>query len=687
MPTPGFSQEADTLIDLEGVEVREVEKRPEPFQVDILKKREIYETAVRDAGDILRKVPNVSGIRKGGIGLDPVVRGFKYSQLNVQLNNGHKIEGGCPNRMDPAMSHIDVDDIAAMEVIKGPFALRYGPNFGGVINVLTVRPAPADKLSFHVKAMQGFESNWNGSKQHLALYGGNGDIFFRLMGNYKKYGDYEDGNGNTVSSHFTRYNYSAAFGAVPWKGHELILSFEDSHGRNVMYPSLPMDERTDDTRLMSLDYTIDDLSGTFRELNLKCYHSAVSHAMDNKERPFSDTVVAVSEIDAINMGYRLEGRFSLGRGHLWVGTDLEDIRKDGARVKTRILEPTMPVMKENLWANAHIRDYGFFTEFRRTFNALELVAAARVDLNAARSDDLRLEKMGNLVFFDGETGSDFTNFSASLGGTCHLTGDIDLSLSFGRGMRSADMVERFIILLPIGYDNYDYLGNPQLKPEINYEADLGAQINRENSGVLNLNGFFSYVEDYITGRYLPPSVVKPQTKGVLGVKEFYNEDRVFLWGWEVSYRSPAMYRWGVRFHAARTCGVNPGAKKYVFDEGNLVGVTSLENDPLSEIPPLEANLTFRYTFLDNAVIPKVSVRAVGRQDRASEAFNEPETPGFITASAGLSWRFNRYFTATGGVNNIFDKAYYEHLNRRIVGGGGNLYEPGRIFYVNLIFSV
>jgi iron complex outermembrane receptor protein len=55
------------------------------------------------------------------VGIDPVVRGFKYSQLNVQLNGGLRIEGGCPNRMDPATAHVDMNDLENITILKGPF--------------------------------------------------------------------------------------------------------------------------------------------------------------------------------------------------------------------------------------------------------------------------------------------------------------------------------------------------------------------------------------------------------------------------------------------------------------------------------------------------------------------------------------------------------------------------------------
>ena len=53
-----------------------------------------------------------------------------------------------------------------------------------------------------------------------------------------------------------------------------------------------------------------------------------------------------------------------------------------------------------------------------------------------------------------------------------LNEKFSLSLSAGRGTRFPDMVERYIVALPVGYDNFEYIGNPQLEPETNNEIDL-----------------------------------------------------------------------------------------------------------------------------------------------------------------------------------------------------------------------
>ena len=158
---------------LDEVEVKAHPLMQEPYRVEYIQRSQIQQSAQGDIGELLREEPNMGGIRKGGGNIDPVIRGFKFSQLNVVIDGATKIEGGCPNRMDPAVSHVDAGDISNIEIIKGPFALRYGPNFGGVINLQTLQPRPSEKFSAGVEASKGWESNWDGNKEYLAVNGGN----------------------------------------------------------------------------------------------------------------------------------------------------------------------------------------------------------------------------------------------------------------------------------------------------------------------------------------------------------------------------------------------------------------------------------------------------------------------------------------------------------------------------------
>jgi iron complex outermembrane receptor protein len=676
----------DTLISLKEFEIKGLTSRNIFQPTDTIGEASISQMTSKDIGDALRGQANISGIKKGGTGIDPVIRGFKYSQLNVQLNEGQKIEGACPNRMDPPTAHIDLDDIRMLEIFKGPYALRFGPNFGGVVHLHTFPENRPDTFKVNLKASTGFESVSPGMKQHLDVSGGNKSFLLKIAANYKKYGDYKDGNGHIVPSSFERYNYNGLLVVNPWQHHEFTLFYDHAIGKNLDFPSLPMDERLDNTNLYSFDYVYKNEGGMLEGIQLKLYQSDVHHEMDNKQRPISDTTVAVSIIDDLNTGYRAEASLAFNKATLHAGSDMEDIRKDGDRVKTFIMQPTAPVKNEKLWDNAHIRNIGFFAEYARLFGKVNTVAAFRLDFNSAASNPLTAENMqGQTVYQQDDVESSFTNFSFSLGTDWYLKKNLTLGLAAGRGVRSPDMTERYIILLPIGYDNYDYLGNPSLKPEQNYQVDFIIKWTIPKAGMIKFNGFYSCVIDFITGQMLPSSEVKPQTKGVYGVKQFINEDKVHLTGFEIEFHTPVSKPWLLEAAAGYTYAVNPLATAYIIENGQVTGTQLIENDPLSEIPPFEGSVRFLWKFFNGKFVPKANIRFVAAQNRISEAYQERESPGFVLVGASLFYRFNEVLQLNAGIDNIFNKAYYEHLNRNMVGTTDNFYEPGRNFYVTLRF--
>jgi iron complex outermembrane recepter protein len=53
----------------------------------------------------------------------------------------------------------------------------------------------------------------------------------------------------------------------------------------------------------------------------------------------------------------------------------------------------------------------------------------------------------------------------------------------------------------------------------------------------------------------------------------------------------------------------------------------------------------------------------------------------------LNYKPVKYINFGVGINNLFNQAYYEHLNRKIVGSILNLFEPGRSFFFNLIVTI
>jgi iron complex outermembrane recepter protein len=369
----------DTIL-LEPITISDkMIKRVSYIATNYIDRAELQSTSIRDVGEFLRRIPNVSGIRRGGSAIDPVVRGYKYSQLNVIMNNGIKIEGGCPNRMDPVSSHIEAEDIENIEIIKGPFSMKYGPSFGGLINLVSAFPKPYEKFEIHTNAMLGMESNWNGKKIHGSVFGGNRTVFFHVAGGYRNYGNYESGSREGIdtvySSAFMKYNHSAKFGLSFSKKHKIILSWDGVHGRDVMFPALPMDEKSDDTNIYSFDYQAERLGPFIRSLEVKLYRSDVYHVMDNSHRASFSTMQMTTDVDAVNTGGRAAINIQIGNHGLQTGIDHENIQKDGKRVGYMSMMGTTSKNTKNLWLDALIRNTGFLPNIRPFFHLMRYMVA------------------------------------------------------------------------------------------------------------------------------------------------------------------------------------------------------------------------------------------------------------------------------------------------------------------------
>jgi len=395
-------------------------------------------------------------------------------------------------------------------------------------------------------------------------------------------------------------------------------------------------------------------------------------------------------VDAWNGGGKLTGNLQKGAHKFLVGIDFEHIYKDGDKQMTMKMimegDTFISVKHANVWLNAMVNNTGAFAEYRIPFKKLDFTVALRLDYNQATSEDtFRLVKNG-IAYFD-DLNSNYINVSFSLGMKKQLVSWLFLSASLGKGTRSPSILERFIKLMPVQYDSYDYLGNPQLKPENNYQADASFEFLEPDLGSLSVGGFFSLVTDYIIGKVVPPSVIKPSTQGSPGVKQFSNTNKVYLTGFEVSYQSPTAKKLGFLAQVAATYGTQPEAVKYLVSGGQVIGEEIVKNDPLPEIPPMEGKVKVSYKFFSGKLTPTVSVRLVSEQNRISQSYGELKTPGFITAAASVSYAPCRFAFIVAGIENIFNTPYYEHLNRRIVGSTERLYEPGRVFYFTMIVKI
>jgi iron complex outermembrane recepter protein len=612
-----------------------------------------------DLGASMRSVPNISATRRGGYGLDPVLRGFRYDQLNVQIDGGARVEGACPSRMDPPMAHLSSGDIDRIEILKGPYALRFGPSFGGVINMAMTAPERFETFTIGTQLAGGYETNLDGWQSHFAVFGGSQWYDFRFSGGLSDYRDYTDGSGNAIPAGYGKSDYTVKVGLNPNRNNRLQVSFREVFARDVQFPSLPMDERTDDTSIFILDYAAHNVSSLVNSLTMKLYRSDVDHRMDNRDRPAAAMVDAVTDVATSVWGFRTEGGFLLHPAVLYAGIDYAQTDKSGTRRREFIAGPQQgSVRVDNVWQDASILNMGFFAEIRTTVRSLRLIAAGRIDRNDAESlnvDDTFATEYGSMT-------SRYTNLSLSTGATAAVSPRLEISIYGGRGVRSPSITERYINFFPVGVDRYDYIGNPLLEPEVNYSVDLGIRT-RTAVGMVGTNVFYSHVKNFISSEL---TGLESRNADVLGVKRFVNISSAELTGFEIVYHT----NFGPGFLMELAAGYTQG-------KNNDTGAW------LPEIPPLEGTARFSFRIASGLPEPELTIRAVGAQRKISEAFGETESAGFVLAHLGIRYRPSSHIGIAAGIQNIFDTTYYEHLNRRNRLDGTPLHEPGRVFYLHI----
>lgn len=650
-----------------------------------------------DLGEILRIEPNVSGIRRGGFAVDPVVRGFRYSQLNVHLDDGIHIEGGCPNRMDPVMSHIDNEDIERVEIIRGPYLMQYGPTQGASIRLITQKENPFINKKVQLISSTGYDANRNGFRQHLSVSGSTDRHYVKIAGGIKDYGNYTDGNGTEWKSSFHKKDISADIGYRPSANSTLFIAYKGSFGRDVLFPALPMDEIADNTHIFSVNYTHRNPVIPENQLKISTYHTRVYHEMDNRFRPqfsqitppYTGLMQAVAKVNTSTSGLRLVLDQKQGSYMLQGGFDTEITLKDGTRHAKMIMQMDGQEFTShkyfNLWKEAWIHNTGLFGSISSTIREITWRAAARVDLNLSDSKDTLVIIKENIPWFEV---SPETHVNLSLSGSAawQINSQMSLTLGLARGVRSPDMQERYIKFLATGYDRYDYLGNPNLKPEINYQVDLMLDY-RSHDFRLFTNLFRSDIRNFITGILIPPAILRPVSMGAPGVKQFNNIQRAVLYGFEAGVSAQPADKLMVSLSSGYTYAYFPEIEKIILEENQATGSVILKNDPIPEIPALEAFFRASYALWNNRLLPSLEIRAVSDQKHVSAASYEESTPGYVLMNLAISYHPCKFANLNVGVNNLLNKAYYDHLNRKMIGAQTRYYEPGRTFFANLIINI
>ncbi|MBF4984785.1 TonB-dependent receptor plug domain-containing protein, partial [Nonlabens mediterrranea] len=288
----------------------------------------------KNVADLFNDFNGFSLIKRGNYAIDPSFRASQYEQLNIQFDGGTKAMHACPNRMDPITTHVVPEDIERIEVIKGPYTVRYGATFGGIINLVTEKPIHLDN-GFHGSVSSGYETNGNALVSSLKLHQITDKYDITANAGYRDFGNYEDGDGTEIPSSFRSLDYGLRLGYNIKDNQRIQAHWRQSYGRDVLHAGLPMDTNEDNSSILSIDYKISKVNDFIEEINAKAYYSYVDHIMSNNRRPSFMMTGAISTIDATTAGGKVE--FKMIPTEKWIlygGLDALLIARDGGRTRT-----------------------------------------------------------------------------------------------------------------------------------------------------------------------------------------------------------------------------------------------------------------------------------------------------------------------------------------------------------------
>jgi iron complex outermembrane receptor protein len=621
-----------------------------------------------DGGDYLKTIPGFALVRNGGTNGDPVLRGMFGSRLNI-LTNGSMMLGACPGRMDAPTSYISPETYDKLTVIKGPQTVLWGPGASAGTVLFDREPENFGELGTRVNASILAGSHGRFDKVVDAAAGGPLG-YVRVIGNTAHSDDYRDGNNDIVASRYDKWNGDVALGWTPDADTLIELTAGKGDGE-ARYAGRGMDGSQFLRESLGLRLEKSNISDVLEKLEAQVYYNYADHVMDNYtlRTPSGTGMMAgpmASNVDRRTLGARLKATWRWADVQLITGLDAqtnEHRQRSSMGIDTY---KDLPYSKD-----ADFHNYGVFSEM--TWYAAErdrLITGARVDRASAK--DYRQTTGSGMMSRPNPTADDTRADTLPSGFIRYEHDFVDspttLYAGLGHAQRFPDYWELFSPKSgPAGSVNaFD-----SIKPEKTTQFDFGVNFKSADLEAW-ASGYIGVVRDYILFDYTP---------GMMGMSTSRAENiDARIMGGELGAAYNLTDNWKADATLAYAWGKN-----------------SSDGSALPQMPPLDAR--FGLTYSQDNWSAGALWRVVAAQHRIDAnkgnvvGKDYAQSSGFGVFSLNGAYRINQHWKVSSGVDNLFGKAYAEHLN--LAGNAGFGYpandpqainEPGRTLWTKVDMS-
>ena len=612
-----------------------------------------------DGGDLLKNINGVNTIRRGGHGLEAVIRGQNDQRLNTFLD-GAMVYGACSAKMDPASTYANVNNYDSVTVIKGTQSVLFGAGGpGGIVSFKRVTE-PVSKPEY--KIGQNFNTN-------AGAYTTSGNMVFplssksylRLNGSSTNAGNYETGSGIKPLTEYLTTDYTIILGTQLTDGSKLEVNYSNNRQDQVGYPGLMMDIAYSYTDMYTLKYHRVSPIGIFSTMNVELFNTDIDHLMDNTTlRGTTGNGSMFTPSSSDTYGGRIIGTIG---NDIRAGIDYEH--------NTKNAEQNMTMMGSNvfmmhLWPDVETEKLGLFFEkdmgdvsYGLRYDQVELEPHKQTVDKGMMATQISPNALYTSVYDGTVTASkkDFDNISGFIRMNKELSHG-DSYVSFSVNERAPDTTELFNAKNS-STNMMKHVGNPNLSSERHMTIEAGYEGMFMGNHIIG-SIYYNDVDDYVT--------TYRQNDNAMMARLYKNVDAT-LYGYELTAH---------RIIAGIDTTLNLNYTR---------GEDDTQNRALPQIMPLAGDLTFELKSAKTNYGLRINF-ADTQDSFDSKVLDTGETAGYTVYDifAGFEPTPNLRFTV--GMSNITDKRYATHLNtsNTLDAAATRTDEPGRSFFGSINYE-
>jgi iron complex outermembrane recepter protein len=597
-----------------------------------------------DVADWLKTVPGANINKNGPITGIAQYRGMFGERVAKNIGGQHIVSAG-PNAMDAPLTYINPIMVKSVAVYRGIAPVSAGiDTLGGAIKV-NLKQAEVDTgatlggdlaLSYNdINDASTFAGDLNISNENTGVL---------LYLTDQQGDDYQDGDGNTISS--TQYN-KQQYGADlrhQQDGWEIGLTWHHAETDDSGTPALPMDIDYIESDRYSLD---GKLSLNDWQLSWQLGYQDAIHGMDNFSQRVSmnTSMYRYNTTDAKTRNYK----FLLSQGDWLFG--LEGYDSDH---NADISNPENAMFSIANFNQVKNQRNSAFVEWTPSSGKFSHTLGLRLKDNRADAAEVSssMAMMNPNIkalrdeFNDADRDVSDTTFDLALNSEYQWSNALALNYALAIKQRAPSYQERYL-WMPMQAtgglaDGKTYVGNINLDVETAYQINAGLSYQQDDFAIAP-QFFYQKVDDYIQGTPSTDMRVK-MVASMMGDDSPLTFDNIdaTLYGVDMNWH----YRLNEHFKLS-------GIVSYVKGERDDI------NDDLYRISPLNTRINLLYHYKNWQ--SNLAIHAYASQDDVSALNNEQASAGY----AVVDWQVD-YFVSSGlvvrlGANNLLDKQYSDHL--------------------------